>query len=86
MKYNNKLKLAIKINKYDSFKDFARSIGYDRSFISKICTGSIKPTLEQAQKITSKLNVSIFDLFEFKDIRDYEFKIKKCRKDGLSTL
>jgi len=67
---NEKLMIAIKIKGYREISRFASDCGFSRSFISKIIHRQINPTLEQAQIITSKLNVSIFDVFEITDIRN----------------
>ncbi len=67
---NDKLRLALKLKGYEHISDFASDVGFDRSFISKIIHGHIKPTVDQASKISSKLELSIWDIFKPEDIRD----------------
>jgi len=61
---NWKLKHALKIKGYREISEFAKVTNYGRSFISKVIHRHIKPTFNQAQEISSKLGLHIFDLFE----------------------
>ena len=70
-----KLELAMKLKGFREISAFVREtrLPLDRSFISKILHGHIKPTLEQAQLITNALGLSVKDIFEMSDIRDLDF-------------
>lgn len=67
---NWKLHHALKIKGFKDYSSFASVCGFSRSFISKVIHRHIKPTLAQAQKISGKLDLSIFDLFEKWELRD----------------
>lgn len=69
-RFNRYLQMAIKLKGYNHISEFAKDVGFDRSYISGIIHGHQKPTLDHASKIAVKLNVSLWDIFFPEDIRD----------------
>jgi transcriptional regulator with XRE-family HTH domain len=72
-----KLDIAMKLAGFREIQAFADKTPYDRSFISRILHGHIKPTLEQAQDITNALGLKVSDVFDFSEIRGMDFFNKK---------
>jgi len=70
-----KLDLAIKLAGYREITAFVEKtkLSLDRTFISKVLHGHIKPTLDQAQVISNALGLRVQDIFDLSDLRDLDF-------------
>lgn len=75
---NHRLDIAMKLAGYREISAFAKKTTFDRSFISRILHGHVKPTLSQAQAITNALNLRVQDIFDFSDIRDLNLGFKRA--------
>lgn len=72
-KTNQRLLIAMKMAGFREISKFAEHCGYTRTYMSQIIHGHIKPTLDQAQQISNKINLRVQDIFEMSDIRDLNF-------------
>ena len=46
-------------------EEFARNLGYDRAYLSRVESGKQNLTVESLIKICSRLNISLKDFFDF---------------------
>jgi len=76
---NHKLELGMKLAGYREISTFAKKTPFDRTFISKILHGHIKPTINQAQEITNVLNLRVQDIFDLGDIRDLNLGLESSK-------
>ena len=80
-KVNDKLFIAMKMNGFRQISKFAETCGYSRPFMSNILHCHIRPTLEQAEVIASKLNLRVQDVFDISDLRIPEMDILLKNKE-----
>ncbi|GED03685.1 helix-turn-helix transcriptional regulator [Bacillus atrophaeus] len=61
-KFRNKLK-DTRTKKGQTLREFANSLGFSSSYISKIENGKVNPSITSIEKISEKLKIPMSDFF-----------------------
>ena len=74
----------MQIQGFRQISKFAEFCGYSRPFMSRIIHRRIKPTLEQAQVISNKLNLKVQDIFDISELRIPEIEEGEIKGGGVN--
>ncbi len=76
---NTKELLGLKVKEFRKQKKFTQEqlsemVGVDNGYISKLEVGQNFPSLKTLEKIAKALDVELYELFHYTDIKDKNFK------------
>lgn len=71
----------MKVKGFRQISKFAEVCGFSRPFMSRIVHLHMRPTLEQAEIIATKLNLRIQDIFDLSELRITELTIPDKKQE-----